>query len=103
MILKDPRFKSCERIDTTDFSLSLESKSLGGKQISRYITLSVLTCKLLENILHIFCVGQSCRDLRILRPRTSLKLRSHTKFVLCKKYQGYFQLSHNLIQSNKHI
>ena len=37
MILKDPRFKSCERIDTTDFSLSLESKSLGGKQISRYM------------------------------------------------------------------
>ena len=28
MVLKDPRFKSFERINTTDFSLSLEIKSL---------------------------------------------------------------------------
>ena len=30
-----------------------------------------------------------------------LKLSGHTKFVLCKKYQGYFQLSYNLVHSNK--
>ena len=28
MVLKDPLFKSCERIYTIDFSLSLEIKSL---------------------------------------------------------------------------
>ena len=28
MVLKYPRFKSCERISTIDFSLSLEIKSL---------------------------------------------------------------------------
>ena len=28
MVLKNPRFKSCERLYTIDFSLSLEIKSL---------------------------------------------------------------------------
>ena len=32
-----------------------------------------------------------------------LKLSGHTKFVLCKKYEGYFQLNYNLVHSNKHI
>ena len=40
---------------TIDFSL------FSGNQISRYqyITFSVLNCKLAENIIHIFCLGQT--------------------------------------------
>ena len=48
MISKDPRFKSCERIYTINYF------SFSGNQISRYITLSVLDCKLVENIFRIF-------------------------------------------------
>ena len=41
--------------------------SFPGKQISRYTSLSVPDCKLVENILHTFCLGQSWYDLCILR------------------------------------
>ena len=32
-----------------------------------------------------------------------LKLRGHTIFLLCKKYQGYFEVTYNLVHLNKHI
>ena len=61
MALKDPRFQNCGGVYNIGFF------SFSGNQISRYITLSVLNCKLVENILHIFCLVQSWYDLRILR------------------------------------
>ena len=51
MVIKDPRFKSCQGIYATDFSFF-------GNQISGYISLSVINCNLVENILHIFGLGQ---------------------------------------------
>ena len=59
--LEKSTFKSYEKIYTIDFSLSLEMKSL---TILR--NLAVLNCKLIENVLHIFCSGQSWYDLCIL-------------------------------------
>ena len=43
------------------FSLNLHNRffSFSADQIPRYITLSVLNCKLVENIVHIYCSGQS--------------------------------------------
>ena len=67
--------------------------SFSGNEISRYINLTILNCKLIENVLQIFSLGQSCCNHCILRQRTSLKLSGHTKFLLRKKYQGCFQLS----------
>ena len=49
MVIKDPRFNLCERIHTIDFSLFLEIKTLD--------ILSVPNRKLVENILHTFCLG----------------------------------------------
>ena len=83
MVLKDLRFKSGERIYTIDFSLSLEIKSLD-------ILPKITKLYNIENIIHIFCLGQSWYDLCILRQWTSLKLRDHTKFVLRKNYLEYF-------------
>ena len=71
--------------------------SFSGNKISRYITSSVLNCKQVENILHIFCLRQSWLHF------TSLKSRGHIKFVLCKKSQEYFQLCHNLVHLKKYI
>ena len=48
MVLKDPRFKSCERIYNIDFF------SFSQNQIFRYACLSVTNCKLLENIFDTF-------------------------------------------------
>ena len=45
MVLKNSRFKSCERIYTTDFSLFHKIKS------SDMFVLSVPNCSLVENIL----------------------------------------------------
>ena len=52
MGLKDPRFKSCERIYRIDFSLFLKTKSLDMLKC-----LSGPNCKLPENILDTFCAA----------------------------------------------
>ena len=57
---------------------------------SENITLSVLNCKLVENILQIFRLGQSWCDVCILRQWESLNLRGHTKFVLWKSIKAIF-------------
>ena len=85
MFLKDPRFKSFERIFTIDFSQN---------QICRYACLSVPNCKVLENILAQHKNGMTCQFLRML---TVVKCRDHTKFVISKIYEGYFQLTYNLV------
>ena len=71
MVLKDPRFKSSERIYTIN-------------QIFRYACLSVPNCKLLGNILDTSCIAQIWCDLSILRMFTVVKCRGHTNFDLCK-------------------
>ena len=53
MVLKNSRLKSCERIYTIDFF------SFSADQISRYISLTTLNRKFIENVLHMFCLGQS--------------------------------------------
>ena len=90
MVLKDPQFKSCERICTIDFSLSQN-------QIFRYAYSSVPNCKLLENILDTFWAAQIWYDLSILRMLTVVKCRGHTNFDLSKISEGYFQLTYNLV------
>ena len=52
MVLKDPHFKSCERIYTINFL------SFSQNQIFRYFCRSVLNCSLIENVLDTFCVAQ---------------------------------------------
>ena len=64
--------------------------SFSPNEISSYITLTVLNGKLIENVLHIFCSGQSWYDHWILWQWTSLKLSGHNKFVLCKKVSRLF-------------
>ena len=75
MVLKDPRFKSCERIHTIGFSLFLKIKSL-------YVCLSVPNCSLFEYIFEIF---------------TLVKCRAYTNFDLSRIYEEYFQLICNLV------
>ena len=55
MVLKNPRFKCCDRIYTipVDFSFSQN-------QIFRYVCLTERNCSLVENILDTFCVAQTC-------------------------------------------
>ena len=85
MVLKDPRFMSCERIYTIDFSLFLKIKSLD-------MLVSVYQ-KLLGNILDAFCMAQIWYDLSVLRMFTVVECRGHTNFDLSKIYEGYFQVT----------
>ena len=49
MVLKNSRSKSCENLHHRFFSFSRND-------ISRYITLAALNCKLSENVLYMFCL-----------------------------------------------
>ena len=91
MVLKNPCFKSCQRIYTIDF-LFLISQN----QIFRYVSLTIPNCRLVENILDTFCIEQIWYDLSILRMFTVVKCRGHTSFDPSKIYEGYLQLIYNL-------
>ena len=90
MVLKNPRFKSCQRMYTIDFSFSSQNQI--------FECLSVPNCSLVENILDTFCIAQTLCDHSILRMFTVIKCTGHTNFVLSKIYEGHFQLIYNLVQ-----
>ena len=83
MVLKDSRFKSCERIYTIHFF------PFSQNQIFRHACLTVPNCKLLENILDTFCIAQIWYDLSILRMFTFLKCKGHTNFEVSEQCQVY--------------
>ena len=80
---------SCEATYSVEFSLFMKIKSLDILEKS----LSVPNCKLVEHILHTFCLTQSWYDMLILGIFTVSKARGHPNFVLCKMNEGYFQLT----------
>ena len=78
MVLKDPRFKSCERIYTIDLFIFFQN------QLSTYVCLSVTNCSLDENILDAFRIAQTWHESLILRMFAVVKCRGHTNFDLSK-------------------
>ena len=95
MVLKDPR-KLRENLHHRFFLFSQN-------QIFRYACLSVPNYKLLENILDTFRIAQIWHGHSILRMFTVVKCRGHISFDLSKIYEGYFQLTYNLVQLRQYI